>query len=70
MPDYQAEKGIEALIGLFRWLYFSFGNSRIEYLFNLCCFVSFLSQTTRSAFWPNSMSMEMVERSLSMENNW
>lgn len=70
MPDYQAEKGIEAFIALFCWLYFSFGNFRSGFLFNYAVFVSLMSQTTRSDSWRNSMWMEMVERSLSMENNW
>lgn len=70
MPDYQAEKGIEAFIALFCWLYFSFGNFRSGFLVNYAVFVSLMSQTTRSDSWRNSMWMEMVERSLSMENNW
>lgn len=38
MPDYQAEKGIEAFIALFCWLYFSFGNFQKRVLIQLCCF--------------------------------
>lgn len=43
---------------------------RSGFLFNYVVFVSLMSQTTRSDSWRNSMWMEMVERSLSMENNW